>query len=227
MDFTRSFSLLFEHFELFGILACLIILAALSIPIPMYTGRAGEKYSVLNHFVSELGEVGMSRGAKVFNGGLIAAGALFIPFTLGLGFSIQNLWAKFGMLAGIWTAVWLLLIGVFPMNNLKPHIIAALSFFDGGLATILLFTIGLWMQPAGTEILPRGMQWIGVFCILIYIAFLTLNPRPSSDFMAGDFLRLDPLKNRPRIWMMPIAEWLVVLVSTLWYLSTALVLLLR
>jgi hypothetical membrane protein len=226
MDAIQGLSFLVEHFELFGILASLIILAALSIPIPMYTGRAGEKYSVLNHFVSELGEVGVSRGAKVFNEGLVAAGVLFIPFTLGLGFSIQNLWAKFGMIAGIWTAVWLLLIGVFPMNNLKPHIIAALSFFDGGLATILFFTVGLWMQPVGTGILPRVMPWIGVVCILIDIVFLTLNPRPSSDIVAGDFLRLDPLKNRPRIWMMPISEWLVVFVSTLWYLSTALVLLL-
>jgi hypothetical membrane protein len=226
MDLTRSISYLFEHFELFGILACLIILGALTIPIPMYTGQAGEEYSVLNHFVSELGEVGVSRGAKVLNGGLIAAGALFIPFTLGLGFSIQNLWAKFGMIAGIGTAVWLLLIGVFPMNNLKPHIIVALSFFDGGLTTILLFTIGLWIQPAGTEILPRGMPWIGVGCIFIYIAFLTLNPRPSPDIVAGDFLRRDPLKNRSGIWMMPISEWLVVLVSNLWYFSTALVLLL-
>ncbi|MGB7538971.1 MAG: DUF998 domain-containing protein [Anaerolineales bacterium] len=227
MDVIPVFSFLFEHFELFGILACLIILAALSIPIRMYTGRAGEKYSVLNHFVSELGEVGVSRGAKVFNGGLIAAGALFIPFTLGLGFSIQNFWAKFGMIAGIWTAVWLLLIGVFPMNSLKLHIIAALSFFDGGLATILFFTVGLWMQPAGMGILPRVMPWIGVVCIMIYIVFLTLNPRPSSDRVAGDFLRLDPLKNRPRIWMIPISEWLVVFLSILWYLSTALILLLN
>ena len=156
MGLTRSLSYLFEHFELFGLLACLIILAALSILIPMYTGRAGEKNSIWNHFVSELGEVGVSLGAKVFNGGLIAAGALFIPFALGLGFSIQYLWDEFGMIAGIGTAVWLLLIGVFPINNLKPHIIAALSFFDGGLVTILLFTIGFWVQPAGTEILPRG-----------------------------------------------------------------------
>jgi hypothetical protein len=68
---------------------------------------------------------------------------------------------------------------------------------------------------------------MGVFFILIYIAFLTLNPRSSLDLVPGDFLRLDPMKNRTRIWMMPITEWLVVLVSTLWYLSTALIRLLH
>ncbi|MBN2085635.1 MAG: DUF998 domain-containing protein [Anaerolineales bacterium] len=223
MDLSRMGTVFFDHFELFGVLASLIVLAAVSIPIPIYIGRAGEKYSVLNHFVSELGEEGVSRGAGVFNRGLIAAGALFIPFTLGLGLSMHTVWAILGMIAGLWTAVCLMLIGMFPMNRLKPHIFAALSFFDGGLATILLFTIGFWLLPAGSEMLPRGMHWIGIVCILIYIVFLAQNPRLAVN-NAADFLQQNPLKGRPKIWMMPITEWLVVLVSTLWYLSTALVL---
>jgi hypothetical protein len=116
MDLTPSCSCIFEHFELFGVMAHRISRYALSNPIPMYNGQAGEKYSVLNHFVSELDEVHVSRGAKIFNGGLITAGALFYPCTLGLRFSVPNPWTKFEMIAGIWTAVWLLLIGVLPMN---------------------------------------------------------------------------------------------------------------
>ena len=90
-----------SNFELFGLLACLIVTAALIIPIPLYTGRAGERYSVLNHFVSELGEAGVSRAAGVFNGGMIAAGLLFIPFDIGMGLAVPNIWAKLGMIAGI------------------------------------------------------------------------------------------------------------------------------
>jgi hypothetical protein len=108
---------IFERFALFSALACLLILGAVSIPIPICTGRVGEKYTVLNHFVSELGDVGVSRGAMIFIGESIAAGALYIPLALELGFSIPNLWAKLRMLARIWTAVWLLLIGVFLMNK--------------------------------------------------------------------------------------------------------------
>jgi hypothetical membrane protein len=219
-------SVFLENFKLFGLLACMITFAALGIPIPFYTGRSGEKYSPLNHFVSELGEVGVSRAAGFFNGGLIAAGALFIPFMIGLGFSIENAWAKLGMIAGLWTAVWLMLIGIFPMDKLQQHIIAALSFFDGGLATITLFTMGIWLQPAGRENFPRSMVWIGLACILVNIAFIAFNPRPTADVKVSDYLRPDPLKPRPRIWLMPILEWLVVLLNTLWYLSTALILVL-
>jgi hypothetical membrane protein len=39
-----------------------------------YTGTAGERYSPLNHWVSELGEVGVSEQASVFNLGLIIGG---------------------------------------------------------------------------------------------------------------------------------------------------------
>ncbi len=170
---------LIGHFELFGLLACLIVMAALVLPIPLYTGRAGERYSVLNHFVSELGEAGVSRAAGVFNGGMIAAGVLFIPFDIGMGLSVPNIWAKMGMIAGIVTAFSLILIGIFPMDKLKQHIFAAMIFFDGGLATIILFTIAVWNQPAGAEVLPRGIFWIGIVCILIYVVFLIQNPRPS------------------------------------------------
>ena len=224
MASIQLFRFVAEHFELFGLLACLLVMAALILPIPFYTGRAGERYSVLNHFVSELGEKGVSRAAGVFNGGLIAAGILFIPFDIGMGLSVPNLWAKLGMIAGIVASAKLILIGIFSMDKLKPHIFAALAFFDGGLAIIILFTLAVWNQPAGEEIFPRGIFWIGAVCILIYIAFLTINPRPSLDVASADFLRLNPLKNRPKIWRMPISEWLVVFGSTLWYLSTALVL---
>ena len=40
-----------------------------------YHGRAGEAYSVLNHFVSELGEVGVAPLAWAFNTGLFLGGA--------------------------------------------------------------------------------------------------------------------------------------------------------
>jgi hypothetical membrane protein len=226
---TGSLSIIFfrEHFEWFGLTACLIVSAALIIPIPLYSGRAGEKYSPLNHFVSELGEAGVSRGAWIFNGGMIAAGLLFLPFTLGLAFTINNSWAMAGMVAGLFAAFWLILIGVFPMNKLKWHILAALSFFYCGLATILLFSLAIWMQVEEALPIPREFVWIGIVCVLIYILFLTKNPLQPRDPKVMDFLRVDSSFNRPVIWVMPISEWLVVIVSTLWYLSTALVIIYR
>src|SRR3989304_4746513 len=44
-----------------------------------YRGRQGETYSLLNHFISELGEAGVSRLAWVFNLGLILCGLCLVP----------------------------------------------------------------------------------------------------------------------------------------------------
>ena len=49
------------------------------------------------------------------------------------------------------------------MDKLKPHIFAALTFFDGGLATIILFTIAVWNQPAGAEVFPAAFSGLGSF----------------------------------------------------------------
>jgi hypothetical protein len=227
MDASVFFSALADSFAYFGILACLTALAGMLLPIPFYSGRAGEKYSMLNHFVSELGEAGVSRGARVFNGCLIAAGACFLPFILGLGFAVGDVWAYLAMVTGLWTAVSLMLIGVYSMDKIEPHIRAAMSFFDAGFLTVILFTVGIWAQPAGAPAIPRAAGWIGVLCILINGVFLAGNPRPPAGAEPADFLRPDFLKDRPRIWSKPILEWLVVLTSILWYLATALTLALR
>jgi hypothetical membrane protein len=49
-----------------------------------YRGRQNERYSILNHFISELGEVGISRLAWVFNLGLILCGLCLLPASLSL-----------------------------------------------------------------------------------------------------------------------------------------------
>jgi hypothetical protein len=95
------------------------------------------------------------------------------------------------------------------------------------LATILLFSLAIWMQVEEALPIPREFVWIGIVCVLIYILFLTKNPLQPRDPKVMDFLRVDSSFNRPVIWVMPISEWLVVIVSTLWYLSTALVIIYR
>ena len=51
----------------FGIGGSLLITACMVITGLAYRGRQGEKYSIFNHFISELGEVGVSKAAAVFN----------------------------------------------------------------------------------------------------------------------------------------------------------------
>ena len=61
-----------------------IILAGSLVAALFYRGRLGEAYNPLNHFVSELGEVGISAAAWAFNGGLLIGGVLLVVFLLGL-----------------------------------------------------------------------------------------------------------------------------------------------
>ncbi len=53
-----------------GIGGVSIILLGALISALAYEGRNGQAYRFLNHFVSELGEVGVARLAWAFNGGL-------------------------------------------------------------------------------------------------------------------------------------------------------------
>ncbi|MFX1265657.1 MAG: hypothetical protein ACFFH0_09785, partial [Promethearchaeota archaeon] len=52
-----------RHFPLWGIVGSLVgLVFILGAQIP-YSGRHGEPFSMLNHFVSELGEIGVSEFA--------------------------------------------------------------------------------------------------------------------------------------------------------------------
>ena len=77
----------------------------------VYRGVYGQRYSLLNHYISELGEVGVSRRAGWFNGGMILTGILFLPFTTGLGLALDNPWAYLGSLAGMWAGISCILVG--------------------------------------------------------------------------------------------------------------------
>jgi hypothetical membrane protein len=97
-----------------------------------YHGKEGEAYSPFNHFISELGETGISRFAWAFNIGLMISGVSLIFGSISLGLILPGVMSKLGMAAGIISSVGLFFVGVFPMNNIKPHTTAAMIYFRGG-----------------------------------------------------------------------------------------------
>ena len=70
----------------------LILLLSVLIAAAFYVGKQNETYSFLNHFISELGEKGVSPLANIFNGGLIVGGACISFFMLGLAMHIGINW---------------------------------------------------------------------------------------------------------------------------------------
>ena len=207
--------IIFQILSLAGALSA--ILGSL-IAAAAYRGRQGETYSLLNHFISELGEAGVSRLAWVFNLGLILCGLCLVPASVSLGLILPGIWSKLGMAAGIITAVSIGLVGVFPMNNRTPHIRAAVTYFRLGLVMILLFTTAIALQPEPAR-LPRLLWLAGLPAILAFSFFLVYSriryTVPENPLSPSDI-------ERPRFWILAFAEWLLFLTTVPWFLAIAL-----
>jgi hypothetical membrane protein len=210
---AREFPLL-KRFHLFGMAGSIVVLSGILVPMAAYIGRAGERYSPLNHFISELGEVGVSRLAPAFNAGLVAAGVLYVLFVLGLGASLGGWWAATGTLAGLVSAVSVACVGVFPVNNLAPHIAAAMTFFRSGLVTILLFGIAIQLQHPARRVVDRRANIAGIAALIafaVFIAWIELQPGGSAGFHPSVFA------SRPVVWPSAILEWSVLVTVIVWF----------
>lgn len=213
---------LLRHFHWFGIAGSLLMLACVGASMGAYVGTEGQRYSPLNHFISELGQVGVSRLARVFNAGLVASGVLYLPFTLGLGAAIGGWWAAAGTLAGLVAAVAVAGVGFFPMNDLPPHIVAAMTFFRSGLLTVLLFGVAIQRQRPDPMVGPLHRRRAvdpraniaGIVAVLAFAAFLLwmqLEPGGASGFHEGAIV------DRPAVWPGAILEWSILVAMMAWF----------
>ena len=192
-----------------------ILLLSVLIAAASYVGKQNEAYSFLNHFISELGEKGVSPLANIFNGGLIVGGACISFFMLGLAMHIGNSWGLILGAIGLVTGVSATLVGVFPMNQLEIHTAIANTFFYGGLLAALGYT--LYVVFSSEPRLPKITALTGGVTMLAFAAFVWFLPAPLED---GQSIH-EILKNRPEVWTLPILEWVVFLCVMIWIGSTA------
>lgn len=206
----------FQYLSLAGVLSA--VLGAL-VAAAAYRGKNGERYSILNHYISELGEVGVSRLAWAFNLGLILSGLCLLPSTISLGLLIPGAWSKIGMAAGIIAAVSLALVGVFPMNKITPHSRVALTYFRLGLVMVIFFTLAIAVQPKALSLLPRLFGLAGLPAILSFSFFLIYSQIVYSKAKGSDA----PAEIiRPRFWGVAFAEWTIFLTIVPFFLVLAL-----
>jgi hypothetical membrane protein len=202
-----------------GITASLAALVGVVAAALVYRGKLGQRYSLFNHFISELGEIGVSRLAWVFNLGLMVCGLLLVPCSIGLGLLLPGLWSKLGLVAGCVAGVALALVGVYPMNRLTPHTRVAMTYFRFGLGMVALFTLAIFLQPEEPPVLPRLLGLVGAPAILAYAFFLIYS---RITFRRSDN-PLAPLQGpRPPFWMLTFAEWAIFLTTIPWFLGIAL-----
>jgi hypothetical protein len=225
MQENSFISILFQVYAHFGWAGSVVMLAGSLITGLVYRGRTSERYSILNHFISELGEIGVSKLATVFNIGMIIGGALFLPFIAGLGMVLGTIWAYIGMAAGLLAAISSILVGVFSMDRLEPHRKAAMTFFRSGLVTVLFFTIAVFVQPAGQRVIPLAVNIFGILAIVSYSAFLVIVSQKTDKKGQENYL-LDPTekKVRPLFWRTPFLEWMLFFATIAWFLCVSLIL---
>ncbi len=206
-------------FKVTGFVAVVVGLFGVILPGVVYQGRDGERYSVLNHYISELGERGVSRLAWIFNLCMIIGGLGVVLATISLGLGLPGFWAKLGLLFGVVTGIGMMMVGFFPMDNIKPHATAAVTFFRGGLLMVLAFSLAILFPTQDHLTLPRLFGLVGLIPIAAFTTFLILlwDERDHVDRT----LSVEGVQH-PKVSKFTISEWAVFFSIILWTLVLSL-----
>jgi hypothetical membrane protein len=193
----------------------ILILGSLITAIP-YRGKEGESYSILNHFISELGEVGVSALAPVFNASLIVGGLILVIYVTGLGLYIHTKRGAVATAFGIFSCISCSLLGVFPTNNPSIHDALADSFFYNGLVATTLFTLGIIFDKEN-----KVSKWLAVPAIITVAGFASFLVIPETASLTR-VQTLHPHRfTRPDIWPTTISEWSVFISGMAWFVLTS------
>jgi hypothetical membrane protein len=197
-----------------GMLAFVLISVGSVLAAVAYAGTAGEPYSPLNHWISELGQVGVSARAAAFNAALVVGGLGFVMFVLGLGLTSPSRlrWAfvPIGIVAGLGGAA----VGVFPMNHPAEHVLAASTFFNLGWIFVALASIAFVRHRE-----PRHPAWLGIVGAASVAAFVAFLVSLRVDDVSRKRMASDgPITARPDVWIAPILEWATLIGIMVWVL---------
>lgn len=212
----------FNIFRSFGLAGMGIIILAIVYSSLRYCGKRGERFSLLNHFISELGERGVSRDAWAFNAGLILGGLAATVFVIGLGIGFGSILGWLGMAAGIIATLGVTAVGIFPMDNLDAHVVAASTYFRGGLAMVFFFGLAILFQPAGRTFVPAMTNLLSLLAFLAYGSFLVLPAFQKAKEKPANPLDPQQVAERPKVWALPLLEWTVFFSTVAWLLGMAL-----
>lgn len=196
-----------------------VILVAMAITAIPYRGYAGEAYSPLNHFVSELGEIAASRLAWVFNLGIVVGGAGMGVFLILATRELTGRYRTALTMAAVVAGVSGSLVGVFPMDYHATHRVVSDAFFLSGSAVAVIFTS--WLAAGPRSNFPRLLLAPGCFAISVLAAFVAVY---STYHPADPDARI---LDRAAVWSVPLLEWASLISLLLLLVSVAVTLVRR
>lgn len=200
-----------------------LILLGVFLSLVPFRDRKGERYSMLNHFISELGEKGVSKAAWGFNTGMTIGGWLFLPLVIVMGVKLSSVFGWIGTAFGVVACVAASLVGIFSMDRLTPHRRAAMTFFHCGLYSIIFYTVAIFLQPVGARIIPLGLNIVGLLAIVSFSSFLlTVYSKPHKEKQPNYILDPNAPPERPRVWRTAILEWCIFFSIQAWFVAAAL-----
>jgi hypothetical membrane protein len=181
-----------------------------------YRGTQGEPYSPFSHWISELGEEGVSELAPVFNGGVVVGGVCFGAVMASLaaarGGPLAIASGVIGVAAGIAGA----LVGVFPMNRVVAHGITSTSFFNLAAVAIALAAADVAIRPDGR--FRRRLAAVGVVAAGVTTSFVVAT---SSAVQTQGLEVLEPPADRSAVSALTSLEWAALVLIVAWVLATS------
>lgn len=182
-----------------GLLGAIIISLGILVSSTYFIGCSDQNYSILNHFISELGQYQCSEKAHIFNICLIIGTPLLIYYYLNiLPESVKKIKSLFTIII-LLLGVSAICIGIFSMDKIVMHIISAIIFFYLCFFASLAFNIyALFFDKKD---IPKYFMISGIL--------LSVSLLPNIiEFHQLDQNMLETLKDRPNILLVCVFEWL-------------------
>lgn len=193
-----------------GMIGIFTILTGAFMSAMVFTGRTHEPYSILNHFISELGNKRWYSYAMFFNIGLMLAGIPLLVF-LNASAMLLHSWLRYPMMVfGTISGVTCSLIGVYPESDFYVHITIAPIFFSATLLSLMIYCVGVWIEHH--HLLDRRYALAGVPAGVFLVVLLWELIINAQEFIAGEQGAIVQMQyHRPEFWMLPFIEWMVLL----------------
>ncbi len=180
-----------------------------------YQGTAGEPYSPLNHYVSELGARKTGGLNVLFNVGLVVGALCLLAFLVEVGRLVGGGRGKAIAVLGVFAGLAGACVGFFPMDQRALHVLVASVFFVSLAGAVALAT--LWM---GGPRLPRTRlaTLLGVVTVVAsagyFVIYSVEGPGPGGA--------TDPNAPRPAFALDTTVEWIALIGIMAWVSVVAL-----